>query len=214
MSKEAGNRKAALQGQVLGTQGSNTVPREDSNSLNIYHLTFLLYTCLSCSTNTGGVLLCSTRFIVLSGTGFLCLAVNRQGTIVYNLPSMPPVIYWVIFQLAVGVHKFTERPSSRPAEIISSYTTGVWVRKNPLAKCCANYYSRTVCLTVFVNVCSLFGELIRKLIRQQFAQVSQSVSHPKNLRIHLESLNPYKRPVKSRLKIPWKPLKYLQTCSL
>ena len=32
---------------------------------------FSLYTYLSCSTNTEGVLLCSTRFIVLSGTGFL-----------------------------------------------------------------------------------------------------------------------------------------------
>ena len=33
----------------------------------------------------------------------LYLAVNRQGTIVYNLPCMPPVIYRVISQLAFGV---------------------------------------------------------------------------------------------------------------
>ena len=32
-----------------------------------------------------GVLICSIQFIVCSATGSLYLAVNRQGTIVYNL---------------------------------------------------------------------------------------------------------------------------------
>ena len=89
--------------------GSNTVPRENLNSLNMYPLVsllFSLYTYLSCSTKTEGGLLCSAQFIVLSGTGFLYLAMIWQGTIVYNLPIypyVPPVIYRVIFQLAFGV---------------------------------------------------------------------------------------------------------------
>ena len=90
--------------------GSNSVRREDLNSLNIYpHLPFISFVhlqYLSYSTNTEGVLLCSTRFIVLSGTGFLYLAVNRQGKIVYNLPCIPPIIYRVIFQLAFVVGNF------------------------------------------------------------------------------------------------------------
>ena len=76
-------------GDVTQWLGSNTVPREDLNSLNFHPLLpvlFSLYTYLSCSTNTGGVLLCSTQCIVLSGTGFLYLVVNRQGKIVYDLP--------------------------------------------------------------------------------------------------------------------------------
>ena len=88
--------------------GSNTVPREDLKSLNIcplLPLLLFLYTYLSCSTNTLGVLLCSTRFTVLSGAGFLYLAVHWQGTIVYTFiyTYMAPVIYRVIFQLAFGV---------------------------------------------------------------------------------------------------------------
>ena len=96
-------------GDVTQWLGSNKVSREDLNSLNIYPLLPLLFslnTYLSCSTNTEGVLLCSTRFMVLSGTGFFYLAVNRQGTIAYNLPiypHMPPIIYRVISQLAFGV---------------------------------------------------------------------------------------------------------------
>ena len=45
-------------------------------------------------------------FIVFAATGFLYLAVNRQGTIVYNLPYMPPVIDRVIFQLAAALEFF------------------------------------------------------------------------------------------------------------
>ena len=44
--------------------------------------------------------------MVFLGTGFIYLAVNLQGTIVYYLPIypyMPPVIYNIIFQLAFGV---------------------------------------------------------------------------------------------------------------
>ena len=83
------HRQVLKFGDATQWLGSNTVPREDLNSLNIYSLLpllFSLYTYLSCSTNTEGVLLCSTRFIGLSGTGFLYLAMNRQGMIVYNLP--------------------------------------------------------------------------------------------------------------------------------
>ena len=65
-----------------------------------------MYTYLSCSTDTEGGLYCSTRFEVVSGTGFLYLAVNQQGTIVYNLPYIPPVIYRVIFQLAAALECF------------------------------------------------------------------------------------------------------------
>ena len=85
--------------------GSNTLPNKDLNSLNIYPLSPLLlslYTYWSCSTNIEEFLLCSTRSVVFSGTDFLHLAGNRQGTI-YNLPIypyMPPVIYRLIFQLA------------------------------------------------------------------------------------------------------------------
>ena len=35
------------------------------------------------------------------------LAMNLQGTIVYNLPYMPPVVYRVIFQL-VAAFEFPE----------------------------------------------------------------------------------------------------------
>jgi len=42
----------------------------------------------------------------VSGMGFLYLAANRQGTIVYNLPYIPPVIYRVIFQLAAALEFF------------------------------------------------------------------------------------------------------------
>ena len=86
---------------------------------------------MSCSTNTEGVLLCSTQFVVLSRTGSLYLAVNRQGTIVYNLPPMPPVIYLVIFQLAFDV----ERTLNMRAKDISVVTmsklgnsSGEWLR--------------------------------------------------------------------------------------
>ena len=51
-------------------------------------------------------LLYFTRSMVFSRTGFLYLAVTRQGTIVYNLPIypyMPLVIYRVLLQLAFGV---------------------------------------------------------------------------------------------------------------
>jgi len=44
--------------------------------------------------------------MVFAGTGFLYLAVNRQGTIVYNPPYMPPVIYRVVFQLAAVLEYF------------------------------------------------------------------------------------------------------------
>ena len=69
------------------------------------HFSFLLYTCLSCSTNTERASLFYSNYSV-SGTGFLYLAMNLQGTIVYNLPYMPPVIYRENFQLVsgVGVH--------------------------------------------------------------------------------------------------------------
>ena len=65
----------------------------------------LLYTCLSCSTNTERANLFYSNYSV-SGTGSLYLAMNLQGTIVYNLPYMPLVIDRVIFQLvfSVGVH--------------------------------------------------------------------------------------------------------------
>ena len=64
------------------TQSISTKKRfeqfEPLSSVNLY---FIPYIFLSCSTNTKGVLCCSTRFIVYSGPGFLYLAVNRQGTI-------------------------------------------------------------------------------------------------------------------------------------
>jgi hypothetical protein len=55
------------------------------------------------------------------------LALNWQGTIVYNLPYIPLVIYCAVYQLpfGAGVHW---TPSCRPAEIIS----------NPLDTMCHN----------------------------------------------------------------------------
>jgi len=43
---------------------------------------------------------------VFAGTGFLYLAVFRQGTTVSNLQYMPPVIDRVIFQLAAALEFF------------------------------------------------------------------------------------------------------------
>ena len=54
------------------------------------HVSFLLHTCLICSTNTEGAWLFFSNYSV-SGTGFLYLAMNLQGTTVYNLPYMPPI---------------------------------------------------------------------------------------------------------------------------
>ena len=56
--------------------------------------------------STEGVLSCSTQLIVFAGTGFLYLAVNWQGTVIYNPPYMPPVIYRVIFQPAAALEFF------------------------------------------------------------------------------------------------------------
>ena len=58
---------------------------EQFESFSSFNLYFLLYLIMSYSTNTKGVLFCSTRFMVYSGTGFLYQAVNRQGTIVCSL---------------------------------------------------------------------------------------------------------------------------------
>ena len=65
-------------------------------------VSFLLYTCLSCSTNTERASLFCSNYSV-SGTGILYLAMNLQGIFVYNLPYTPPVIYRIIFQLVFGV---------------------------------------------------------------------------------------------------------------
>ena len=44
--------------------------------------------------------------MVFAGIAFLYLAVNQQGTIVYNLPYLPPDIDCVIFQLAAALEFF------------------------------------------------------------------------------------------------------------
>ena len=100
---------STISNQVMGFDLGKGVLRACLSSAAQHPTHFSLHTHLSCSGNTGGGLLCSTRFIVLPGTGCHCLAVNRQGTIIYNLPYMlpvifmPPVIYRVIFQQAAAL---------------------------------------------------------------------------------------------------------------
>jgi len=82
-----------LQHYLIGTSSpgdatqwlrSNSVPKrrfEKFEPFSSFYLCFLLYLFMSCK----GVLVCSTRFMVCSGTGFVYLAVHRQGAIVYKL---------------------------------------------------------------------------------------------------------------------------------
>jgi hypothetical protein len=83
----------------------HTVAREQHGAKRRFkqfeHLPFYC-TPVSCSTNTERASLLYSNFSV-SGMGFLYLAMNHQGAIVYNLPYMLPVNYRIIFQLAFGV---------------------------------------------------------------------------------------------------------------
>jgi len=81
--------------------------------------------------------------------------------------------------------------------------SGVRVCEISLPDFGSNYCSRTVRLNVFINVRLPFGQLIRELFAK-FAQ-SKSVSNPKNLKIHSESLKALQEACNKALKYPENP---------